>query len=58
MPGGTGAVLSRMVADYVGFKKAGGKWTPKTTSQLANLFRVQVDQQLLEHVTVRSTGNL
>jgi integrase len=32
-----------MVNDYVAFKKAGGKWTPKTTSQLTNLFRVMVE---------------
>jgi integrase len=35
--------LSQMVADYVAFKMAGGKWTDKTRSQLVNLFRVQVD---------------
>jgi hypothetical protein len=35
--------LSVMVSDYVAFKKAGGKWTDKTTSQLVNLFRVMVD---------------
>lgn len=36
-------LLSAMVADYVAFKQAGGKWTPKTTLQLTNLFRVMVE---------------
>jgi hypothetical protein len=35
--------VSVMVSDYVTFKKAGGKWTPKTTSQLTNLFRVMTE---------------
>lgn len=36
-------LVSTMVSDYVGFKKAGGKWVPKTASQLTNLFRVMVE---------------
>jgi integrase len=36
-------LVSKMVADYIAFKTAGGKWTSKTTSQLTNLFRVMVE---------------
>jgi hypothetical protein len=36
-------LVSVMVNDYIAFKKAGGKWTPKTTSQLTNLYRVMVE---------------
>jgi integrase len=36
-------LLSTVVSDYVSFKKAGGKWTPKTAMQLVTLFRVMVE---------------
>lgn len=36
-------MVSAMVSDYIAFKQAGGKWTPKTTAQLTNLFRVMVE---------------